>query len=75
MEDDMMTDQQIAEAIGRIARAGQLGLDKGIVGQEQLLALISGLKADVAALKARPAAGGGLTAGQGKQIVRDLVAP
>ena len=48
----MMTDQQIAEAIGRIARAGQLGLDKGIVGTEKLLDLIASLKSDIAALKA-----------------------
>ena len=51
MEDDMMTDQQIAEAIGRIARAGNLGLDKGIVGTEKLLDLIASLKSDIAALK------------------------
>src|SRR3989304_8871834 len=49
MEDDMMTDQQIAEAIGRIARAGNLGLDKGIVGTEKLLDLIGDLKAEIAA--------------------------
>ena len=51
-EDDMMTDQQIAEAIGRIARAGQLGLDKGIVGTEKLLDIIGDLKTEIAALKA-----------------------
>ena len=51
-EDDIMTDQQIAEAIGRIARAGQLGLDKGIVGTEKLGELVASLKSDIAALKA-----------------------
>jgi len=79
-EDDMMTDQQIAEAIGRIARAGQLGLDKGIVGTEKLLDLIGDLKSEIAALKARVAAveaappAAGVTEERVKEIVRELVA-
>ena len=51
MEDEM-TDDEIAQAIGRIARAGQLGLDKGIVGTEKLGELVASLKSDIAALKA-----------------------
>jgi len=52
LQEDDMTDDEIAAAIGRIARAGQLGLDKGIVGQEKLGELVAALKSDVAALKA-----------------------
>jgi len=41
------TDAAIAQAIGRIAREGLLGLDKGIVGSKKLLDIISKMQAEI----------------------------